>query len=406
MKPVGAGYSYRSGSSPTASNLGAGFYCDDMVELGVYDCLFTLEENDCGDSKAVLSIPDNSGSLSTKLKPMVADDNGVVSLDCFKTEITLALEVSVMAVEIEEPKRTFDLENLLRAFAKVLGKGSVGTTYKAVLEESVSDLWTESSLENKGDQEMLLRKVRSREETSRYMLPTISSFPACVSPSYNDSLVEEIVSQKGDNTIEREDESTLGCSSRALYYVAYGVVPFGWESKPETTKHYLNLGEEKLPVAPLCPPRNLQKARSRLKPYLPDSTTDPVEIFFSIFRSYVTTGKITESTILVITEEDSTCISTVEQKVLGEKPIIGINHCVEHIEMKDSSAHNNSNSSMSMATHLNNVVALIEKGVVIVLTNDDFVGRVVSDKGRYLEVHSKVQMGNQMLMTRRYGPQQ
>ncbi|GLJ31549.1 hypothetical protein SUGI_0633130 [Cryptomeria japonica] len=339
MKPVGAGYGYRSGSSPTASNLGAGFYCDDMVELGVYDRLFTLEENDCGDSKAVLSTPGNSGALSTKLKPMVADDNGVVSLDCFKTEITPAPEVSIVAVEIEEPKRTFDLENLLRASAKVLGKGSVGTTYKAVLEESVTDLWIESSLENKGDQETLLRK---------------------------------------------------GALPELCIYVAYGVVPFGWESKPETTKHYLNLGEEKLPVAPLCPPQNLHKARSRLKPYLPDSTPDPVEIFSSIFRSYVNTGKIAESTILVMTEEDSTCISTVEQKVLGEKPIVEINHCVERIELKDSSAHNNSNSSMSMATHLNNVAALIEKGVVIVLTNDDFVGRVVSDKGRYPEVHSKV----------------
>ncbi|GLJ38045.1 hypothetical protein SUGI_0774520 [Cryptomeria japonica] len=129
-------------------------------------------------------------------------------------------------------------------------------------------------------------------------------------------------------------------------------------------------------------------------------------------------------------------MSTVDQKVLGEKPIVGVNHCVEHIKMEDSSAPSNSNSSMSVATHLKNVVALIEKGVVTnesasevisalidplfneedfknspaenggaptVLTNDDFVGRVVSNKGRYPEVTCKVQMGNQMLTTRLYG---
>lgn len=33
---------------------------------------------------------------------------------------------------------SFDLENLLRASAKVLGKGSVGTSYKAVLEEGTT----------------------------------------------------------------------------------------------------------------------------------------------------------------------------------------------------------------------------------------------------------------------------
>ncbi|GLJ27525.1 hypothetical protein SUGI_0540080 [Cryptomeria japonica] len=36
------------------------------------------------------------------------------------------------------------------------------------------------------------------------------------------------------------------------------------------------------------------------------------------------------------------------------------------------------------------------------MTNDDFVGRVVSDKGRYPEVTCKVQMGNQILTTRIY----
>ncbi|GLJ13594.1 hypothetical protein SUGI_0216040 [Cryptomeria japonica] len=109
-------------------------------------------------------------------------------------------------------------------------------------------------------------------------------------------LAVEIVAEKGDNTIEREDESTLGYSSRALYYVAYGVVPFGWESKPETPKHCLNLGDS--------PPRSLHKGRSRLKPYLPDSMPDLVKIFSSMFGGYVSMGKIAESMVLVMMEED------------------------------------------------------------------------------------------------------
>ncbi|KAK9081913.1 hypothetical protein Syun_030750 [Stephania yunnanensis] len=35
-------------------------------------------------------------------------------------------------------ERCFDLEDLLRASAEVLGKGSVGTSYKAVLEEGTA----------------------------------------------------------------------------------------------------------------------------------------------------------------------------------------------------------------------------------------------------------------------------
>ncbi|GLJ15070.1 hypothetical protein SUGI_0246300 [Cryptomeria japonica] len=67
-------------------------------------------------------------------------------------------------------------------------------------------------------------------------------------------------------------ESKLGCSSRALYYAAPGAVPFGWESEPGTPKHRLNLGEEKLPAAPLSPPPSLHKVGSRSKPCLPDSS--------------------------------------------------------------------------------------------------------------------------------------
>ncbi|GLJ18640.1 hypothetical protein SUGI_0332260 [Cryptomeria japonica] len=63
-------------------------------------------------------------------------------------------------------------------------------------------------------------------------------------------------------------------------------------------------------------------------------------------------------------EEDSGSMSTVEQRMLRKKPVVGVNHCVVHIKMKDSYEPNNSNSSISVVAHLKNMATLREKGVV------------------------------------------
>ncbi|GLJ07539.1 hypothetical protein SUGI_0069320 [Cryptomeria japonica] len=117
-------------------------------------------------------------------------------------------------------------------------------------------------------------------------------------------LAVEIAAHKGDNVVEREDESILGCFFIALYYVAPRAVPFGCESEPRTPKRCLNLGEEKLPAALLTPSPSLHMARSRSKPYLPNSLLDPIETFSSMFGSYVSMGKISERTFLVMMKED------------------------------------------------------------------------------------------------------
>ncbi|GLJ33444.1 hypothetical protein SUGI_0672910 [Cryptomeria japonica] len=79
-----------------------------------------------------------------------------------------------------------------------------------------------------------------------------------------------------------------------------------------------------------------------------------------------------------------------KQRMLRKKPIVGVNHCVEHIEMKDSSAPRNSTSSMLSSSEA--ISALIDLlfndedlknspagnvGAPTILTNDDFVGRIV-----------------------------